>query len=198
MHLVTHVQARWAALSIVAVVSVAVIGCRGGSEDDIGSTYVTSKAISAVEGGSVEVTASEDAVLAGTRVDIPPGALSEDTVISIAPGLDDIANDGASPAGPVVRFGPEGTRFEGAAVVTLPYDGSALIAIQVRAADGTTSTIDPEAVMQDGAARTVAFEVAGLAELQPSRVDTTGEVCGNRADDNGNAYIDEGCRPGPE
>lgn len=72
------------------------------------------------QGGSIEYL--------GARLDIPPGALASSLLISmealdaeLVPGLDTAMDNVTAPfAG--LRLGPDGTRFQHAATLTLPYD----------------------------------------------------------------------------
>jgi hypothetical protein len=74
--------------------------------------------ISAADGGSVEV--------AGFRVDIPAGALAEDTWITIA------LPTALPVAGWVVAdFGPSGTSFAKPVTITLPLGGVALGGVEL-------------------------------------------------------------------
>lgn len=74
------------------------------------------------EGGTIEVT---EGPLAGTKLEIPPGALAEGVTITVRPGKD-IEVDGATRLGPAIEFGPPGTKFVRPVNLTLPFDAAAL------------------------------------------------------------------------
>jgi len=93
---------------------------------------------------TVEVTDPESPIL-GAAVEIPPGALAQDTQITVGR----VANPPALPAdtvavGPVIDFGPSGSVFQGALNLRFPYTQDDLDAAGVTEAAGlTVYTFDP-------------------------------------------------------
>ena len=113
------------------------------------------------EGGAVEV--SEDGgLLFGTRIEVPPGALSEEVTITVDAPTD--AQRGALPLfseeHAVAILGPDGLTFEQPVRITVPYpaalegDGVGMIGIDFERGDAFW--VRPVAV--DGAARLVTAE----------------------------------------
>jgi hypothetical protein len=138
-----------------------------------GSRYVKSQNIDAASGGTLSVTATESAALAGTSLAIPAGALAADTRITLELGMDDlVAREDV--AGPVAIWGPAGTRFSKKARMTLPLSISAAageLTVQVREADGREFELPTSAVqVADGR---ISFDVDGFTSFQPRRRSTT-------------------------
>jgi hypothetical protein len=82
------------------------------------STVVTSGLIGAA-GGSVAVTNPKSSLL-GARVDIPPGALSQDTLITIGIVPTPPQDPDLQHRGHIVDFGPSGLQFNLPVAITLP------------------------------------------------------------------------------
>ncbi|MFZ5445698.1 MAG: hypothetical protein ACOZQL_37240 [Myxococcota bacterium] len=94
----------------------AVVFSACGGTSFIGSRYVKSQAIGAA-GGTLTISATDDAQLANAALVVPPGALSDDVVITVERGLDDLS---PGRAGPVLVLGPAGLPLRKAAKVVLP------------------------------------------------------------------------------
>ncbi|HEY0882320.1 MAG TPA: hypothetical protein VGD87_12345 [Archangium sp.] len=89
-----------------------------GGSGFIGSRYVKSQVISALEGGIFSITAGDDSRLAGTVVTVPPGALSEDTALTAELGLDDLSS---ARAGSVLVLGPRALQLGKEIEIALPF-----------------------------------------------------------------------------
>jgi hypothetical protein len=149
----------------------------------VGSRYVKSENVTVSQGKVIAVSDKDSALLAGTSLEIPSGALSQDTVITLEVGIDNLV-DTDDVAGPVAIWGPAGTRFSKPARMTLPLtvnESGDEIAILVREADGTESELPSSAVTIDAQGRAV-FEVSGFTSFQPlrRRACQTNATCGPR------------------
>src|ERR1022692_3683172 len=94
----------------LASLVVAAFAACGGAQG-VGSKYVKTASVGAA-GGTITVTASDDATIAGTSITIPPHALSADTTISIGVSAVVVATrapSGSKAAGLVIDFEPSGT-----------------------------------------------------------------------------------------
>jgi hypothetical protein len=112
------------------------------------------------ESSGVLIRANTGGVVVRDRVSlsIPPGSLSEDTFISIAPTTaPDAEADGFARSGLAFEFSPPGTQFalDRPAILTMPYDDAA---ISAQALDGRT------------------LQLAYFDELQDRYVSIGGEV----------------------
>jgi Cys-rich repeat protein len=88
----------------------------------VGSRFVKSVPVTASQGATIVLAASDEPALAGTVLTIPPNALAQNTVITIDLGEKDVvsgANQKA--AGPVAIWGPAGTVFSKPVTMTLPF-----------------------------------------------------------------------------
>lgn len=168
--------------NILAAVSLLAIAACLNTRPDGPTGPVASVAIVASEGGSLMVTTADNEALAGLVLDIPAGALAADTTIT----ADRVADIADAPAGPAVDFGPDGTTFSGGATLTLPLSDTAPLAnlyVQVKEADGSTSTLETPTV--DSELRTVTVTVDGFTRFQPAHRTpceveadcATGEAC---------------------
>ncbi len=168
------------------VASVALAAC-GGTE--VGSKYVKSQTVAASTGAVIEVGATDGSPLVGTRLELPPGALSKDTNITLEVGMTDLS---AQSAGPVAKWGPDGTHFATPVTMTLPFalptaKTAADLSIFVQESDGTSHRIPRSALTVDTAKKLVSFKVSGFTSFQPNtspacRTDSdcsSGEVCQN-------------------
>lgn len=136
----------------------------------VGSRYVKSENVLASQGKTIAVSAQDSALLAGTSLDIPSGALTQDTFITLELGMDTLV-DADSAAGPVAIWGPAGTRFSKPARMTLPLsvnESGDEISILVREADGTEFEVPSSAVTIDAQGRAV-FDINGFTSFQPVR-----------------------------
>lgn len=153
------------------VVALAAVLAASGCGNQAGSRFVTSKDVDGA-GGTISVTAT---ALAGTSLDVPPGALAATTRLTLELGLDDLVAS-ADVAGPVAIWGPAGTRFSKKARMTLPLSMTAAageLTVQVREADGREFELPASAVqVADGR---ISFDVEGFTSFQPRRRSAT--VC---------------------
>ncbi len=149
--------------SCLALAVLALAAC----PNQVASTYVVTKEIKKAEGGTVKVTAAESKDLAGTRLDVPAGALGADTTITVAFQREAIAPT-AEAAGPVAEFGPAGTTFSTPATLTLPFklagtQKAANLYVQVLEDDGTKSTLTGTV---DAAKSLISVKVAHFTRYQ--------------------------------
>jgi ZU5 domain len=166
------------ALGIVALCCIA--ACN--TNQSVGSKYALTKTVSAVNGDTLTVTADEDSTLAGTSIQIPPGALATDTKITIAEATPLTLASGASAAGPAVELGPTDVSFSHPVTIVLPFklasgQGVDGLAIQGLDSDGTTLHVSSGDLQIDVAAGTVAFTASHLFNCGPVWGPPTGGVC---------------------
>ncbi len=124
-------------------------------------------------GGSLGVSNDIAGLLAGTGIEVPPGAMTSPTAITFGEAINDFPapNDVLEPLGPTVFFGPQGLQFGEPAMVTIPfdlanYDGDiAEIEIYAREEDGTVALIPPpyEFDLDTG---TCTFPVSGFTSFR--------------------------------
>jgi hypothetical protein len=157
-----------------AVVATAIAGCSSDESVTLGSVHVKSAEITA-EGGSI-VVESNDAPnrpdLVGVRIDIPAGALDQKTKITIDVDPQDLTLDETDASGAVIQFGPDGTRFNTPAKITLPYPAEYdedLVRVVVREADGTTRILFAGDLTYDAGAKTVSFPTEHFTRFQGRR-----------------------------
>lgn len=135
-----------------------------------GSRYVKSESVGAANGKTIAVSEKDSALLAGTTLEIPAGALAGDTVITLEVGLDSLLDEDTA-AGPVATWGPAGTRFSRPARMTLPLSLSESgdeISVLVRESDGTQFELPASAVTVDAQGR-ASFTIDGFTSFQPLR-----------------------------
>lgn len=115
-------------------------GSGGGGSDTAPGANLQASSTIGVNGGTVEVT-NPDSPIYGTKVDIPPGALNEDNVVSISlpSAAPEVPFPGSLlPAGLNISFQPDNLKFNRPISITIPYndnDGDGLI-------DGTNMSED--------------------------------------------------------
>ncbi len=147
-------------IAVVGALACCLAACNG--NQNVGSKYAKSQQVQALNGGTVSVSQGDDAYLAGTSVQIPPGALDKDTLITVAEGNALALPDGAQSSGPVAELGPASATFAHAVTVTLPYqlpsgqDATGLTVFGVDAA-GQTIRVSNADLKLDAANHTVAF-----------------------------------------
>src|SRR5687768_14813570 len=88
-----------------------VLCCACTPTKDLGSRYVKAADVKASEGGTLAVTASDSAALAGAELHIAPGALAADTRITLELGDAPLTTGADQGAGPTAVWGPAGTVF---------------------------------------------------------------------------------------
>lgn len=142
------------------------------TEVGVASRYVKSVSVSAEEGATISVSQAESGELAGSGLFIPPGALVEDTVITVEVGAANQVEDPSLPAGPVAVWGPAGTRFQVAAEMILPFglpEGTSAddLYVDVLEDDGTRLFVEHAQLVVDSETGTVRFPVSGFTGYQP-------------------------------
>ena len=150
-----------------------------------GGETAVSQAVGAAAGGSVVVP---EGPLGGAGIEIPPGAMAEDTVITVQSVPDiDVPDPGQNaPAGPTVDFGPDGLEFGEDAEVTLPYDPASIpegeepedvLMVVQEEADGSQQVLPPSGVDPDE--ETVTVAVGGFSRFRAFAERGTPRVEGN-------------------
>lgn len=178
-----HLADRSVLPTLLAAAAVSWSACYVAPEP-VGSRYVKSVRVNAQEGATLSVTAAESAALAGTTLVIEPGALSEDTTITIEPGLAPIVSGvDQLPAGPVAVFGPDGLTFSKPAKLTLPSSTAAgqqraSVFVQVQEGDGRRFTV-PHGQLAI-ASSSVGLQINGFSSFQAGT--TTESPCGSSTD----------------
>lgn len=109
-------------------------------------------------GGSVQVTDATDPLF-GVRIDIPPGALTQTTNITINTVSSSPLSGNFQQRGPLVEFGPDGLQFQVPAKITIPSTGEHNA--------GTTNLIY---VLEDGVFRPIAEGDPSTGIESPSQV----------------------------
>jgi Cys-rich repeat protein len=155
---------------------------------------VLSVPVTASTGQAITVSASQAPALAGAELDIPAGALEQDTIITLELGLNDVVLSPNSPAGPVAIWGPSGTRFSKPALMRLPFQlqsgqSAQNLFIDGWEEDGTHFDVGHSGLGIDLQTQRVAFNVSGFTTFQPGTASGTscrsdsdcgaGEVCVN-------------------
>ncbi len=166
-----------------------VIGPETGDDEGIGVIVTPG------DGGLVEAGAEQGAI-DGAAVEVPPGAVLEDTVVVVAtaPELVPPAGDGL---GPTVFFGPEGLVFESLVTVQLPFDPAALagdfddLEIYTRDAEGNISLVPGPYDLADAASGIISVQVSGFSSYV-----VAGPEAGGQFDLNGDG-IDDFVVPAP-
>ncbi len=173
-------NARSIAISTAALMCCCFLACNG--KDNVGSKYAKTQQVQALNGGTVSVTSSDDPYLAGTVVQIPPGALDQDTLITVAEGAALSLHDGAKAGGPVAEFGPASATFIHPVTVTLPYqldsglDPSGL-AVQGVDGNGQVITVAFADLKIDAVNHTLAFTTRHLIRYAALWSGSGGTVC---------------------
>jgi ZU5 domain len=137
-----------------------------------GSKYAKTQQVSALSGGTVAVTSADDPALAGLKLLIPPGALAQDTLITVAEGNSLVLPDGALAVGPVADLGPTDATFSRQVTVVMPFalatgqstDG---LAIQGTDSAGNSVHVSNADLTIDAVAHTVSFTVGHLHRFAP-------------------------------
>jgi hypothetical protein len=102
------------------------LACVQQSTANLGSMHVKSQRISALTGGTIEVTTADQQAhptpsIAGTKIEIPAGALDTDTTITVDLGPASIMPAKAHTVGPAVELGPTPHTFSKPVTVSIPY-----------------------------------------------------------------------------
>ena len=137
---------RLVTILLAAALAVTALGCKGGGGGsqvpapaptptpvphdtyDYTTTVkqVSSKNVSALGGGTVQITDSSSSI-AGFKLTVPPGALSKDTNITVG----EVSNPPALPlglnyVGAPIDLEPDGTAFSAPATIEIPFSEEAL------------------------------------------------------------------------
>ena len=133
----------------------------------VGSRYLKSQLVRASTGGSVMVTSADAPTFAGTAVQIPPNALSKDTVITIAEASPLALPTGATAVGPVAELGPADATFTQPITIALPCrlssgQGAPGLTIQGRDPDGTIIRVSGANLTIDAGGGVVTFTASRL------------------------------------
>ena len=148
------------------------------SFNTVGSRFVKHENVTAAQGLTISVAANESPELAGTALQIPAGALAENTTITLEIGSTPLMEADAKSAGTVAIWGPAGTKFAAPVELTMPFtlaEGESIedLFIQVREEDGARFTVEHSALTIDAANKLVRFSINGFTGFQPG----TGVAC---------------------
>jgi hypothetical protein len=165
---------------IPPLTALALVGCTGaGDKLNLGQVHVKSQAVTAAQGGTLTVGPTDvDAAhnsLIGTQVEIPAGALSADTVITIdwidtSQAANQIIDADSDQAGPAIELGPDGTKFQVPVRITMPFTGSYNeddVRVFVVSA-GNTTVLMPDDVLYADSSKTLLFETPHFTRFQPA------------------------------
>ena len=153
-------------MAVLAVLALAACG-----PEVVGTRYVKSQLVKANEAAVLSITASEEPELAGTRMEIPPGALSADATLTVELNLTSILGAELT-AGPAVVFGPMETVFSKEVTLVLPVRDLGTtddVGIVGQAADGTSYEVDPNQVALNATRTLATFHIHHLGKFQPRR-----------------------------
>lgn len=122
------------------------------------------------QGGTLRIDASQFPELAGTTLEIPPGALRQDTRISLSRG-NDLVRPGQTAVSPSLQLEPDGLTFTKPVVLTLPYRASEVPAdwmVSLLSTSGGAEQPElPEPLLQlDPAGGTVAANIEHFSDYQ--------------------------------
>ncbi len=150
----------------------ATFGCGSSPIDEkMASRFVKSVDVAAATGASIEIAPKDSPDLAGTRLDIPSGALAQNTRITLELQRDPIVTGDAEPAGPVAKWGPPGTAFSKAATLRLPFALPAGFSeqdliVELLEDNGQRARFERESLSVDAAAGFVSLPVSGFSRYQ--------------------------------
>ena len=149
--------------SLVSPRTAMVIAALGGLLTTQGCTGSGGAAVSAIIGSS---GGTVSAASAGVQVDVPPGAVEADTRFSIAtaPTADHLAA-GFREVGPMVTFGPEGSRFLVGVHITLPAASEPMVVLTRPHGALTWTRLD--GAVWDGARHVVVADVMHFSDFVP-------------------------------
>lgn len=115
-------------------------------------------------GGTIEIT---DGVLAGTRLEVPPGALTQPVQISIAQDFAD-SHPGFVVAGRAARFEPQGLQFLLPVALTVPYTPGATLLVPVLQRRPGGAILELAPTLADDTLGVVTVDVDGLGTCWPA------------------------------
>ena len=161
-------------MGVIATVALAACG-----SDNVGSKYLKSEKVDNTRGAVIEVSATDSATLAGTRLELPAGVLKATTTITLEVGMVDLVA-ATDVGGPVAKWGPDGTKFNAPVKMTMPFTTARSndLSILVKEANGTSFRIPHSGLTIDSAKKLVSFQVTGFTSFQPS----TAPVCRQDSD----------------
>src|SRR3972149_1993499 len=108
----------WSSHIFALLSTIALIGC--GTNISGENTPGVSSNIGP-SGGTIEVTDTSSPIF-GVRIEVPPGALSKETTITLSKAVNSPPFPSESKIeGTVVNIGPSGTQFQIPVTVTIPY-----------------------------------------------------------------------------
>jgi len=145
---------------------------------EIGSRYAAQQMVSAAQGGAVAAPAGDE--LAGASLQLPPGALPADALVTLDRGAGPLILD-PPPAGPVVVFTPV-VALQRPATVTLPLrlgPGQSAADVMVLTSDpgGQLTKIDHSLLSIE--VDRVRFATPHLGPFEPAAVLHCIQVCPN-------------------
>lgn len=162
---------------MLGFLAVGTVGCGSDDSSDGGgqqSPQTVSKDVSAATGGTVEGP--------GVKLDIPPGALSEDTTISVTvkskagiPGQDTVASS-------VFEMGPDGLQFSQPVTVRLDFDASnppADSTAQIAVLEGSTWRALGDSAVSGSSVTATTTHFSTFAVVWTAGSGQTGGMCGN-------------------
>lgn len=158
-------------LSIIGLTAIA-LGSACGDEGGLrlASKYVRSETIGAA-GGGFSVTDRDAPDLAGVGIEVPPGALADEVMVTVEPADDLALDDEVEWVGPAVRFGPEGLAFSIPAELRLRVDDSLdgfEPTVRVVNGDGAARWVEAGEITMNGDG-TLSFPVEHFTRFQPGR-----------------------------
>jgi hypothetical protein len=184
----------------LASLVVAAFAACGGSQG-VGSKYVKTASVGAA-GGTITITASDDATIAGTTITIPPHALTTDTTISIGVSAVDVAKRAPSHSivgGPVIDFEPSGTTFAVPVTVTIPAAGGVSASDSyVEAVEGSDGTGSASRIAAEFSGGLATFHANGFTSFGVVTTPTDGgPACATDSDcPTGDVCVSSACTPG--
>lgn len=165
-----HLKQPTLYISIAGLLAVAACGSEV-EPLNLGSRFLASALISSDSGGGFVVTESDSSEFAGVGIDVPAGALAEDTTVTVAPSSDLALEPDVQWVGPAMEFGPAGLNFSTPATVSLRVD-SALEedepVVRVVSADGTAEWVEAASIVVHGDG-TWSFPANHFTRFQPGR-----------------------------
>jgi len=168
--------------------------CSGSTVQQVGSQYVKTGTFGP-NGGTLTVTASDDAALQGTQIVIPPGALSAQMTIQIGVTNQAVVSSGA--LGPIIDFEPSGTAFTLPAIVTIPVSLGGLdpsrVGVMAVEPNGSSHDITAVTVTSGGASSLATFQVSGFTHYGCHVESETDAGCTRACGDDATCGSSDGC-----
>lgn len=139
--------------------------------DYVGSRYVKSKDVSATQDAVLSVDANDSRDLAGTRLAIPAGAVTDAITVSLELGLNSILGHELT-AGPAAIFNPSNLVFSKDVTLTLPVANLGTddeLGIVATTNLGETFEYDSNQLTLNADRTLVTFKIRRLGTFQPRR-----------------------------